>query len=121
VHFCFALGKAHEDRGDFDTAWQWYQRGNQQQRPLLSHDPLIMENRHTAIIDTFDAEFMRAPRRPWACRSPAEFIVGLHRSGSTLIEQILASHSQVEGTAGCPTWAYCGSVGRYRSDRVGFP
>ena len=43
VHFCFALGKANEDRGDYDTAWEWYQRGNQHQRPLVSHDPLVME------------------------------------------------------------------------------
>ena len=122
VHFCFALGKAHEDRGDYDAAWQWYQRGNQQQRPLLSHDPLIMENRHTAIIETFSAEFMRAHEGHGYADAHPIFIVGLHRSGSTLIEQILASHSQVEGTAELPNLGHiAASVGRYRSDRVGFP
>jgi tetratricopeptide (TPR) repeat protein len=122
VNFCFALGKAHEDRGDFDTAWEWYQRGNQQQRPLLSHDPLIMENRHTAIIETFDAEFMRAHEGQGYAEAWPIFIVGLHRSGSTLIEQILASHSQVEGTAELPNLGHiAAAVGRYRSDRVSFP
>jgi tetratricopeptide (TPR) repeat protein len=122
VHFCFALGKAHEDRGDYDSAWHWYQRGNQQQRPLLSHDPLVMENRHTTIIDTFSADFIRAHEgQGYDAVSPI-FIVGLHRSGSTLIEQILASHSQVEGTAELPNLGLiAASVGRYRSDRVGFP
>jgi tetratricopeptide (TPR) repeat protein len=122
VHFCFALGKANEDRGDYDSAWQWYQRGNQQQRPLLSHDPLVMENRHSLIIDTFSAEFLRAHEGQGYAEAQPIFIVGLHRSGSTLIEQILASHSQVEGTAELPNLGQiAASVGRYRSDRVGFP
>ena len=122
VHFCFALGKANEDRSDYDSAWQWYQRGNQQQRPLLSHDPLVMENRHTTIIDTFTAKFIRAHEgQGYEAASPI-FIVGLHRSGSTLIEQILASHSQVEGTAELPNLGQiAAAVGRYRSDHVGFP
>ncbi|HZT55783.1 MAG TPA: sulfotransferase, partial [Burkholderiaceae bacterium] len=122
VHFCFALGKAHEDRGDYDAAWQWYERGNQQQRPLQSHDPLIMEKRHTTIIDTFSAEFLRAHAGQGYVDARPIFIVGLHRSGSTLIEQILASHSQVEGTAELPNLGQiAASVGRYRSDRLGFP
>jgi tetratricopeptide (TPR) repeat protein len=122
VHFCFALGKANEDRGDYDSAWQWYQRGNQQQRPQLSHDPLVMENRHSTIIDTFSAEFIRAHEGQGYDSAGPIFIVGLHRSGSTLIEQILASHSQVEGTAELPNLGQiAASVGRYRSDRVGFP
>lgn len=122
VNFCFALGKANEDRGDYDAAWQWFHRGNQQQRPLHSHDPLVMENRHTKIIDTFSAEFVRAHEGQGYAEAGPIFIVGLHRSGSTLIEQILASHSQVEGTAELPNLGQiAASVGRYRSDRVGFP
>ncbi len=122
VHFCFALGKANEDRGDYDAAWQWYQRGNQHHRPQVSHDSLVMENRHTTIIDTFSGEFLRAHEGHGYEAAKPIFIVGLHRSGSTLIEQILASHSQVEGTAELPNLGQiAASVGRYRSDRVGFP
>ncbi|MGH8252684.1 MAG: tetratricopeptide repeat protein, partial [Steroidobacteraceae bacterium] len=51
AHFCFALGKAYEDNANYDSAWQWYHSGNQRQRQLVSHDPLIMEKRHAAIID----------------------------------------------------------------------
>jgi tetratricopeptide (TPR) repeat protein len=122
VNFCFALGKANEDRGDYDSAWQWYQRGNRQHRPLVSHDSLVMEKRHTTIIETFSAEFLRAHEGQGYDEAQPIFIVGLHRSGSTLIEQILASHSQVEGTAELPNLGnIAASVGRYRSDRAGFP
>jgi tetratricopeptide (TPR) repeat protein len=122
VYFCFALGKASEDRGDFDAAWQWYQRGNQHQRPQVSHDPLLMEKKHSKIIETFSAGFLRAHAGQGYADAEPIFIVGLHRSGSTLVEQILASHSQVEGTAELPNMGQiAASVGRYRSDRVGFP
>jgi tetratricopeptide (TPR) repeat protein len=122
VHFCFALGKAHEDKADYDTAWHWYHTGNQRQRPLVSHDPLVMEDRHAAIMATFTAEFLRAHEGHGFEAADPIFIVGLHRSGSTLIEQILASHSQVEGTAELPTLGQvAGAVGRYRTDKVAFP
>ena len=73
AHFCFALGKAFEDAGDYDTAWHWYQDGNRRQRPLVSHDPLIMEDRHTANIETFTAEFLRAHEGHGASTLPIPF------------------------------------------------
>ena len=122
AHFCFALGKAFEDSGNYDAAWHWYQGGNQRQRPLVSHDPLVMDKQHAAIIDTFSAEFLSAREGQGFEAADPIFIVGMHRSGSTLIEQILASHSQVEGTAELPNLGQiAASVGRYRSDCVGFP
>ena len=122
VHFCFALGKAYEDAADYDAAWHWYHTGNQRQRPLVSHDPLVMELRHEAIMSTFSAEFLRSHQGHGFEAADPIFIVGLHRSGSTLIEQILASHSQVEGTAELPNLGQiASSVGRYRPDNVAFP
>ncbi len=122
VHFCFALGKANEDLRDYDAAWHWYHTGNQRNRPLVSHDPLVMEDRHTAIISTFTAEFLRSREGQGYEAADPIFIVGLHRSGSTLIEQILASHSQVEGTAELPILGQiAASVGRYRPDHAAFP
>ncbi|HVN98820.1 MAG TPA: sulfotransferase [Steroidobacteraceae bacterium] len=122
VHFCFALGKAYEDAGDHDSAWHWYHEGNTRKRPLVSHDPLVMEQRHAAIMSTFTAEFMRERAGQGYEAADPIFIVGLHRSGSTLIEQILASHSQVEGTAELSNLGMiAGTVGRYRADHVGFP
>ena len=103
IHFRFALGKAWEDRGDYDRAWHYYDTGNQKQRKQVFHDPVMVEQRHDQIIEVFDREFLE--RNAGAGdESPAPiFIVGLPRSGSTLIEQILASHSQVEGTQELPT------------------
>ena len=122
VHFCFALGKAFEDAKDYNTAWHWYHTGNQRQRPLVSHDPLVLEDRYDAILATFSGEFLRSREGQGLEAADPIFIVGLHRSGSTLIEQILASHSQVEGTAELPDLGQvAASVGRYRPDNVAFP
>jgi predicted Zn-dependent protease len=97
-HLCFALGKAFEDRADFATSWRYYERGNALKRRESRYRPELIE-RNTANQKTIcDAAFF-AERRGWGHPGDGPiFIVGLPRSGSTLIEQILASHSQVEGT-----------------------
>lgn len=122
VHFCFALGKAFEDLGDYDKAWQYYHRGNQKQRPEVSYDPADFEDRQRKIRDVFSKEFLDE-RAGHGCDAPdAIFIVGLPRSGSTLVEQILASHSQVEGTAELPFLGkIASSIGRYRRDNLQYP
>jgi tetratricopeptide (TPR) repeat protein len=122
VHFRFALGKAWEDKGDFDRAWNYYDTGNQKQRKLVFHDPVMVEHRHDQIIEVFDREFL-ARNAGTGDESPAPiFIVGLPRSGSTLVEQILASHSQVEGTQELPTLTRLVSLfGRYRRDKKQYP
>ena len=122
IHFQFALGKALEDQGDYDAAWHYYDTGNQRQRKRVSHDPVAMELRHEEIIEVFSREFL-ASHAGAGCDAPDPIlIIGLPRSGSTLIEQILASHSQVEGTAELPTLnRLAASIGRYRRDRVEYP
>jgi tetratricopeptide (TPR) repeat protein len=122
VNFHFALGKAYEDREDFDTAWRWYESGNNKQRGLVSYDPVETQFANDALIEVFDAGFM-ARMAGVGCGDPAPiFILGLPRSGSTLIEQILASHSMVEGTSELP---YLGrvsaSLNRNRADGVNYP
>jgi tetratricopeptide (TPR) repeat protein len=98
VHFRFALGKAYEDRKDYDKAWEYYHSGNQLQRTLVSFDPVENSVRQNAIRKFFSHELIaEAEGNGYPDESPI-FIVGMGRSGSTLIEQILASHSQVEGT-----------------------
>jgi tetratricopeptide (TPR) repeat protein len=122
AHFCFALGKAYEDAGNYDRAWQHYHHGNQVQRMLVEHDPLEMQLRQDRIMEVFSKEFL-AEQAGHGCpaRDPI-FIVGLPRAGSTLIEQILASHSQVEGTLELPFLAKLAStIGRYRADRTHYP
>ena len=102
VHFCFALGKAWEDRHDYDRAFGFYDRANRAQRMRIEYDPVHTEVEHDAIIGAFTPElFERLQGHGDADPAPI-LIVGLPRSGSTLIEQILASHSQVDGTSELP-------------------
>jgi len=97
-HLCFALGKAFEDRNEYAESWQFYKRGNALKRAKSRYDPDITETNTRKQIEVCTAQFFAA-RVGFGVPDPDPiFIVGLPRSGSTLIEQILASHSQVEGT-----------------------
>ncbi|RPH96647.1 MAG: sulfotransferase family protein [Lysobacterales bacterium] len=122
VNFQFALAKAWEDRGDFERAWRCYDEGNSTQRMAENYDPVRTEVLNDAIIQVFDRELLESRAGQGHPSDEPIFIVGLPRSGSTLLEQILASHSQVEGTAELP---YVGivsnSVGRNRADGVNYP
>ena len=97
-HICFALGKAYEDRGEFPESWRYYKLGNALKRADSDYRPEIIEANTRDQIRACTREFF-AKRSGWgAPQSDPIFVLGLPRSGSTLIEQILASHSQVEGT-----------------------
>jgi len=97
-HLCFALGKAFEDQGEFAQSFSYYSRGNALKRASSPYDPEQLESgaRLQKEICT-DALFARHAGAGLPAADPI-FIVGLPRSGSTLIEQILSSHSAVEGT-----------------------
>ena len=97
-HLCFALGKALEDRGEYAPAFAYYVRGNALKRAEAPYSPLPLERSVDRHLETFSAEFLAARRGCGSPRADPIFIVGLPRAGSTLLEQILASHSQVEGT-----------------------
>lgn len=97
-HLCFALGKALEDRGAIAESWHYYARGNALKRAESQYRPEIIETNTRRQIAVCTRDFF-AQRRGWGDPRPDPiFIVGLPRSGSTLLEQILASHSRVEGT-----------------------
>ena len=122
VHFRFALGKAMEDKQDYERAWHYYHTGNQRQRMLVNYEPSELEKRFTAIKSVFNEEFLQERSGVGFDATDPIFIVGLPRSGSTLIEQILASHSQVEGTSELPVLGRIAeSIGRYRTDGVRYP
>ena len=105
-HLCFALGKALEDRGEYARAFQYYARGNELKRRECRYRPEFLENLARLQAATCTADFFAA-RRGWGCPDAAPiFIVGLPRAGSTLIEQILASHSAVDGTMELPDIAH---------------
>jgi tetratricopeptide (TPR) repeat protein len=97
-HLSFTLGKALEDQGEIAESFRYYELGNALKRAESKYRPEIIENNTHQQIEVCTAEFF-ASRRGWGAQNPDPiFIVGLPRSGSTLLEQILASHSQVEGT-----------------------
>ena len=92
-----ALALDYEARGDYDRAFDNFRRCNTLRRKQESYDPVDTETTHDRVIEFFDEERL-AQSMAKELRPTPIFIVGLPRSGSTLIEQILASHSQVEGT-----------------------
>ncbi|HEY6483764.1 MAG TPA: sulfotransferase [Steroidobacteraceae bacterium] len=97
-HLCFALGKALEDRGAYAESFHYYARGNALKKAESRYRPDQLERALQRQIETFTRPFLES-RRGWGCPAPDPiFIVGLPRAGSTLLEQILASHSKVEGT-----------------------
>jgi tetratricopeptide (TPR) repeat protein len=97
-HLCFALGRAYEDRSEYAQSWTYYERGNALKRSESRYRPEIIENNTRKQIAVCTKEFFAARHGVGAPDRDPIFILGLPRSGSTLLEQILASHSQVEGT-----------------------
>jgi tetratricopeptide (TPR) repeat protein len=97
-HLCFALGKAYEDRGDYAESWRYYESGNALKRSESRYQPEIIENNTRKQIEICTREFFAVRAGSGARKADPIFILGLPRSGSTLLEQILASHSRVEGT-----------------------
>jgi tetratricopeptide (TPR) repeat protein len=97
-HLCFALGKAFEDRGEFAESYRYYELGNTLKKSESRYRPEPIE-RNTRLQKAVCSREFFAARRDVGAPDPAPiFVVGLPRSGSTLLEQILASHSKVEGT-----------------------
>jgi tetratricopeptide (TPR) repeat protein len=97
-HLCFALGKALEDRGEYAQSFAFYERGNALKKSECRYRPEPLERNARLQASICTRQFFAA-RQGGGCPDPSPiFIVGLPRAGSTLIEQILASHSQVEGT-----------------------
>ena len=95
---CFALGKALEDRGEYAESFRYYERGNALKKTESRYNADVMALTLRRQMSVCTLEFF-ASRTGVGCeRADPIFIVGLPRAGSTLIEQILASHSQVEGT-----------------------
>jgi len=102
IYLCFALGKAYEDAGDFATSFEYYQRGNHLKKSQSRYNAEQMSEELLAQREVCGAELFE--RRSGAGHSAPDpiFIVGLPRAGSTLLEQILSSHSQVDGTMELP-------------------
>ncbi|KGQ17842.1 Sulfotransferase [Lysobacter dokdonensis DS-58] len=101
-HLEFALGKALEDAGEYAESFVHYDNGNRHRRETIHYTPEDNTARVRLIKRTYTKAFF-ASRAGSGCDAPDPiFIVGMPRAGSTLIEQILASHSAVEGTMELP-------------------
>jgi tetratricopeptide (TPR) repeat protein len=102
AHLHFALGRAFEHKQDYPKAFDHYAAGNLRRRKTVPFDIGAFEDKTRRVRECFDPAFFAA-RAGCGHPDPAPiFIVGLPRSGSTLVEQILASHSRVEGTFELP-------------------
>ncbi|MDJ0711086.1 MAG: sulfotransferase [Woeseiaceae bacterium] len=122
ANFEFALGKAFEDRDDYDRAFEFYNRGNSNRRQRERYDPVQTADSHDEFIRIFNKDFVAQHGNGGDNSNAPIFIVGLPRSGSTLIEQILASHPDVEGTHELPDLGRVArSIGLSRSDRKAYP
>ncbi len=99
VSFLYALGKAAEDRGDVEAAFDNYSRGAALHLSASNYKPGHLKTVTDKTCEVLTREFFAARAGSGAPDPDPIFIVGLPRAGSTLLEQILASHSQVEGTA----------------------
>ncbi|WFL77330.1 sulfotransferase [Altererythrobacter arenosus] len=99
---CFSLGKAFEDRKEYEPAFEYYRRGNELKRVQSRYDADQMTEEFAAQREVCTPElFERQGGKGFPAPDPI-FIVGLPRAGSTLLEQIIASHSQVDGTLELP-------------------
>ena len=102
IRIGFALARFEEGGGDDEIAFSLYEEANLNRHRQSRFDPDKYEQRLTASSNLYTKGFF-ARRTGHGCASAAPvFIIGMHRSGSTLIEQMLASHPDIEGTSELP-------------------
>jgi len=102
VYLYFALGKAYEDAEEFSQSFEYYQMGNDLKSRSNGYDAAKMTAELKAQSDICTKELFAAHQHHGCPAADPIFIVGLPRAGSTMLEQILASHSQVDGTLELP-------------------
>lgn len=98
IHFLFALGKAYEDRKDYGKSFAFYKEANDLGRHQMRYDADKMSEELAAQVEICTAELFENQSGKGCLANDPIFVVGLPRAGSTLLEQIIASHSQVDGT-----------------------
>ena len=98
----FAVGRALEQREQYTEAFRHYASGNSMRRRDAPFDAPAFEQKCRRVAAAFSAEFLRSHNGCGSADSAPIFVVGLPRSGSTLVEQVLASHSCIEGTMELP-------------------
>lgn len=105
IHLNFALGKHFEDHQDFEQSFQFYKTGNAVKQAAIGFDSALLSKRLKLQHEVCDAKLFRDREKSGVAASDPIFVVGLPRAGSTLLEQILASHPLVDGTQELPNIA----------------
>ena len=98
IQMLFALGKAHESKSDYKKSFEFYEKGNWMQRKIVDYNAQENANNVDSIIDFFKKNKKNIDFKSGYDAKDPIFILGLPRAGSTLLEQILSSHSRIEGT-----------------------
>ena len=121
IQMHFALGKAYESRKDYAASFNNYQKGNWNQRKKIDYNSENQKLSTDEQIDFFTTNRDLLNKHVGHSASDPIFILGLPRAGSTLIEQILSSHSQIEGTQELPNILTTSKKIRMQNETVGYP
>jgi len=101
VPLTFAIAKALDELGDLDDAWLHYERGNRMRRAQLPYDPVAFSRAFAESCTAYGDEFLATAPAPDTSDEAPILVIGMPRSGTTLIEHILASHPDVAGVGEC--------------------
>jgi len=97
MQLSFGLGKVNDDLKDYGRAFDYFAEGNAIRRKVINYDPVRTRDEFEAMKAAFDAAFFEKHRSSGISDDTPIFVVGMPRSGTTLVEQIIASHPQVYG------------------------
>lgn len=117
----FGLGKCHDDRGEYELAMQHYLEGCRMKRARIEYDAEANRAAFEQITQTFDGAMLARLSQQGAESDCPIFVLGMPRSGTTLTEQIIASHSRVHGAGELPDLLQIASRSPLTGQRVGFP
>ena len=119
IHCLFALGNVFDSHAAADLAFEHYRRANALKRRALAYDSRDNTRRFEKLIETYSEAFFEHTRGLGCDSDLPVFIVGLPRSGTTLVEQILASHGSIHGAGELESFAGVNHAiaHRFRADR----
>lgn len=115
----FALGKAYEDKKDFGTAFENYKKGNMLKRTTQPYDAALVTENVNQLINGYNADYLKSAANYESSSDAPIFILGMPRTGSTLIEQILSSHSKVDATMELPFLNRYSDELNHQGDKIG--
>lgn len=102
-HLHFSLGKIYDDCGQHEEAFAHFRQANQLRNARVAYDPALIESMTAALIEVFNAEFLAHPFAFAShSRSPL-FVIGMPRSGTTLVAGVLSNHPAIASAGELPT------------------